>query len=131
MAIHDLNHFNIMAAQPLLDELRDFYRDVLGLEDGFRPDLGVPGYWLYADGHPVVHLIDWMRDDEPGSATSPHLDHIAFTCSDLEGMEKRLREQGAAYDRREIAQARIVQLFVKDPGGLGIELNFHVDQPSA
>ena len=127
MPIHDLNHFNIMASQPLLDELRDFYRDVLGLEDGFRPDFGVPGYWLYADGRAIVHLIDWMRDDKPAAASSPHLDHIAFTCSDLQGTEARFKALGTPYERREIPEARIVQLFLKDPSGVGLELNFHVD----
>ena len=36
---------------------RDFYRNILGLEVGFRPDLNFPGYWLYCGDVPVVHLV--------------------------------------------------------------------------
>ncbi|MGA9635595.1 MAG: VOC family protein, partial [Solirubrobacterales bacterium] len=41
-----------------IDASRDFYRDALGLEVGDRPPLEFPGYWLYAEGVPCVHVAE-------------------------------------------------------------------------
>jgi len=37
-------------------EAKAFFETVLGLEVGYRPAFAFPGYWLYADGRPIVHL---------------------------------------------------------------------------
>ena len=52
--IRVIDHVNI--ATENLEKTRDFFVDALGLEDGPRPDFGVPGHWLYADGRAIVHL---------------------------------------------------------------------------
>ena len=54
MGINVLHHVTVKTDD--LEATRDFYRDVLGLEEGFRPDLEFPGYWLYCGDVPVVHL---------------------------------------------------------------------------
>jgi catechol 2,3-dioxygenase-like lactoylglutathione lyase family enzyme len=46
MPLNALHHVTVKT--PDLETTRDFYRDILGLEVGFRPDLDFPGYWLYA-----------------------------------------------------------------------------------
>ena len=38
-------------------EAKAFFETVLGLEVGYRPAFAFPGYWLYADGRPIVYLI--------------------------------------------------------------------------
>ena len=38
-----LDHINITAPKVVIDAVRQFYMDVLGLKDGFRPDFGVGG----------------------------------------------------------------------------------------
>ncbi len=45
MAVTGMNHFTIIARD--LEETRRFYSDVIGLAEGFRPDLGFPGAWFY------------------------------------------------------------------------------------
>jgi len=45
MPLNALHHVTVKTAD--LEATRDFYRDILGLEVGFRPDLNFPGYWLY------------------------------------------------------------------------------------
>jgi len=55
--IHDILHINIRVPQSKLARCRDFYCDILGLEVGPRPPFNSTGYWLYADGAPVVHLV--------------------------------------------------------------------------
>ena len=41
-----------------LEEMSQFYQDILKLKPGYRPPFsGSPGEWLYDEsGHPVVHL---------------------------------------------------------------------------
>ena len=48
MAVRGFDHYNLRAARPMLDELRDFYRDVVGLTVGDRPPFRRFGYWLYS-----------------------------------------------------------------------------------
>ena len=58
--IASLDHVNILT--PDVDQCRKFYIDALGFEEGFRPDFGFPGLWLYLEGAPVLHFIE---TDEP------------------------------------------------------------------
>lgn len=43
-----IDHINIRAPAGLLDEVREFYCAIFGLEEGFRPAFASQGYWLYA-----------------------------------------------------------------------------------
>lgn len=121
-----------------LEESRRFYEGLLGLEVGPRPDLPVPGYWLYDGERPVVHLIELpetAREDvfgEPLTADSAPgvrngVDHLAFRVVGLDATRGRLQDAGLAYKEMAIAQLRLTQLFVRDPNGITAELNFFLD----
>ena len=120
------DHFNIRAPAPLLDTVRDFYLHVLGLTVGERPAVNSRGYWLYLSGQPLVHLTEWA--DAPDVDTLPpgHLDHVAFSCNDLEGMLEKLQRLGIEYSKRRLnhRDSTITQLKMSDPTGNVIELNF-------
>ena len=128
MAIAGLNHFNIMGSQSLIDEVRDFYVDVIGLSEGWRPDFDFDGHWLYAGDAPILHLMvseeGAVTDDGGLSSTTGHLDHIALTAADLTAVESRLVELGQVYKKKLIPGFNVTQLFLHDPIGLGVELNF-------
>lgn len=130
MAVEDLNHVNINAPLALLAEIRDFYVNIIGLHEGWRPDVPVAGYWLYAADKPVLHLMDTGIDADGVSAgplrtgVTGHVDHIAFTCTDVDAMEQHLQQQGTDYVRRDFPTFSTVQLVVKDPAGMAVELNF-------
>lgn len=128
MAIEGLNHFNIVASAELIAQVRDFYVDVLGLAEGYRPDFGVPGYWLYADGNALVHLVEGGNTGSPSGPSEDNrtgrLDHIAFTATDLDGTESRLKARGLGYRKMEYPDFHLTQLFTLDPIGLGVEMNF-------
>lgn len=132
MAIEGLNHFNIIAPAALMAEVRDFYVDVVGLQEGYRPDFGFPGHWLYAGEIAVLHLMDsGAIGGASGVGTNPgtgHLDHIAFTATDLEATEARLAELGMEFRKSEFPDFNLAQLFLRDPVGLGVELNFTINQ---
>ncbi len=58
MATLGLNHYNLRADHALMEKLRDFYCDIVGLVVGFRPPFGSRGYWLYAGEQAVLHLSE-------------------------------------------------------------------------
>ncbi len=126
MGLEALNHYTIRPVD--LEATKQFYADVLGLEVGYRPPLAFPGYWLYCGGQPTVHLIG-PREEEAGQkprASGPTglLDHIAFSCTGLAAMKQRLGARGVRYEERVIPRDRQTQLFLHDPDGVAVELNF-------
>jgi len=122
--IHGMNHFTITAedrAQTL-----DYYCGLLGLCEGFRPDLGFPGAWLYAGGEqPVLHIY-W---DRPMPATRTGvIDHMAFSARGLKKMKARFDARGWQYELRQQAGAGTWQLFSHDPNGARVELDFDASE---
>jgi catechol 2,3-dioxygenase-like lactoylglutathione lyase family enzyme len=126
MPIHDLNHVNIKANRELLARVRDFYVDIIGLREGWRPDVPVPGFWLYAGDKPVLHLMEAADSGEMAAPTGEpgHVDHIAFTCTGVDAFSKHLETCRTPYCRRDFPEFDTVQLVVKDPTGMDVELNF-------
>ena len=124
MGLIALNHFTIRPAD--LEKTKDFYVDVLGLTIGDRPPLGFPGYWLYCGGMPVVHLIGPRDSDTGARASGPTglLDHIAFSCTGLADMRTRLKKHAVEHTERVIPRDRQTQIFLHDPDGVAVELNY-------
>ena len=131
MPVNKLDHFLVRAAD--LAATKAFYETVLGLRDGDRPSFPFPGHWLYLGDSPCVHLVGTSGDaaqsaylDDGGGAGadvgSGAVDHIAFSATDLDGMLERFEDLGVPARRREVPG--LVQLFVEDPNGITIELNF-------
>jgi catechol 2,3-dioxygenase-like lactoylglutathione lyase family enzyme len=127
MPLGGLDHVTVLSDD--LEATRAFYCNVLGLTEGRRPDLGFPGYWLYCEGRAVVHLVDRegqlaenrRGDYSPGGAA---LDHVAFHGRDASEVVSRLRAHHIAYRENHIAEIGLRQLFVRDPNGIMIEMNF-------
>lgn len=119
MAIAGLDHITVNASD--LAASRRFYVDVLGLRDGDRPAFDVPGIWLYATDHPIVHLVG--DRDRAAMSTGP-FDHFAFEAADLIGVVGRLKAADIAYELVIVPGLERRQVFVIDPDGVKIELNF-------
>ena len=124
MTAQQLDHFTIECAD--LERTRSFYCDILGLADGFRPAIGIPGHWLYCGGAPVVHLMKRGCGDRPDDH-SGRLDHIAFRCTDPDAMRARMRAHDMPFQETAIPAFGLLQMFVRDPDGLQIELNFRTE----
>jgi len=125
MPLHGLHHYTLRPVD--LEATKAFYVGLLGLEVGYRPPLAFPGYWLYTGGQPTVHLIG-PREAERGlppreAGPTGLLDHIAFSCSGLPAMKAALAGRGVAYEERVIPRDGQIQLFLKDPDGVAVELN--------
>ena len=130
MPLTKLEHYFVYASD--LERSRHFYEEILGLENGPRPDFDFPGFWFYLDGTPVVHVGDdgfeggYVIEGEPrkiNGSTGP-VDHIAFRGTDIDAFVKRFESLEIGFQRREIPDFKLSQLFVKDPEGVTIEMNF-------
>jgi len=126
MPVEMLEHYTIRCES--LERTRDFYRDVLGLIDGDRPNFPFKGYWMYLSGVPIVHLVDAQesteRDGPQVGVDTAALDHIAFRGVDIEATRATLRKHDLKFRENAVPGGRIHQIFVRDPDGILIELNF-------
>ncbi|MEO8629003.1 MAG: VOC family protein [Betaproteobacteria bacterium] len=124
MAIVGMNHFTVLTEN--LESSKRFYMDLFGLTEGFRPDLGFPGAWLYADKQAVLHVVAGrpLPIDPRGV-----LDHMAFSARDLPGTVAKLKAANVEYDLRRQANSGVWQLFCFDPNGARVELDFDAAEP--
>jgi catechol 2,3-dioxygenase-like lactoylglutathione lyase family enzyme len=134
MTVQALEHVTIRCAN--LKRTRDFYVELMGLAEGDRPAFPFRGYWLYLGGIPVVHLVEasdnagaWGRDlvipkAEDGTGS---FDHVAFRGADFQAMRTRLQQAGVSLTERVVPGGRLSQLFVPDPEGVLVEINFRND----
>ena len=107
-----LDHFNIRTRN--LAETVRFYEDVLGLENGARPNFAFPGAWMYSEGRAVVHLVDISPTSEPQKPDSGVVHHVAFVSRGFEGMLKAVgRDQQNG--RCETAHNRAGELALEKP----------------
>jgi catechol 2,3-dioxygenase-like lactoylglutathione lyase family enzyme len=122
MSVGVLDHFNIRTRN--LGATVRFYEDVLGLEKGPRPNFAFPGAWMYSEGRAVVHLVDISPTDEMQKPDSGVVHHVAFVSRDFKGMKQRLQGKGIEFESREVPGGDLWQIFVRDPNGVMIELNY-------
>jgi catechol 2,3-dioxygenase-like lactoylglutathione lyase family enzyme len=130
MPLGHLQHYTIEPAD--LELTKNFYCDVLGLENGERPPLNFPGYWLYSGGVAIVHLIGQrqpregivVRGTEKKFSDTNRLDHIAFAATDPDDMRRRLQSKNVTFREQIVPRTGDTQFFLYDPDGVGVELNF-------
>jgi catechol 2,3-dioxygenase-like lactoylglutathione lyase family enzyme len=123
MAIVGMNHFTVLAKD--LQATKAFYTDLLGLTEGYRPDLGFPGSWLYCGNQAVLHIIAGraLPADPRGV-----LDHMAFSANGLPEVASKLKSRGIQYDLRRQNDSGTWQLFCFDPNGARVELDFDASE---
>ena len=126
--LKQLNHYNISVPGELLEKVRRFYIDIIGLKEGWAPGPAkFPIRWLYLGDQPVLHL-NGLPNDQASSDIEPRstgwLDHVAFSCSDHKSAKAHLDALHVPYVHNEFPSFGIVQLMLHDPVGIQIELNF-------
>lgn len=118
------SHYNLRAPRALLEELRGFYSEVVGLEVGPRPPFNSFGYWLYAGQQAIVHLSEARPGENRPAQPLGTFDHAAFRCMGRAAYEQALTQRGIAFRTALVPETRLFQIFVTDPAGNGVELNF-------
>jgi len=141
-----LNHFSIRSLD--LGACERFYCGLLGLVVGPRPPFPFPGLWLYAGdtaqwSNAAVHIIGIDRNDPEGLKQylgdrdeaslqgTGSVDHLAFFATGLAEMLARLQSQAVPYRERTVPLLGLHQVFVDDPNGVVIELNYPTAEKAA
>jgi catechol 2,3-dioxygenase-like lactoylglutathione lyase family enzyme len=120
MPVEGVDHYTVLTDD--VAATQHFYCDLLGLTVGWRPDFDFPGAWLYAGGHPIVHVV--AGRPIPGKTTGA-VDHVAFKASgDPAELSRRLTGEGIKNDLRTVVGTGIRQVFCLDPSGVRVELNY-------
>ncbi len=136
MPLGALQHYTIEPSN--LKRTVKFYCDVLGLEDGDRPPLGFPGNWLYSGGVATVHLLGprkpregiVVRGTKKKFKDTGRFDHIAFSGTDIDGVRKKLKAKKVKFREQTIPRTGGQQIFLYDPDGVGVEINFPPPSPT-
>jgi catechol 2,3-dioxygenase-like lactoylglutathione lyase family enzyme len=133
MPLSHLEHYLIQAED--LEATKDWYVSVLGMRAGAHPDFGFPVYWLYLGERDVLHLTQggagisekrkqYLGQESQATRGSGVIDHVAFRASGLAETIAHLDRLGVAYKERQVDDQGLYQLFLFDPNGVKVELNF-------
>ncbi|NHV28007.1 VOC family protein [Burkholderia sp. D-99] len=137
MTVSRLAHYSIRTLD--LERSCRFYERVLGFKRGYRPPFDFPGAWLYKGGdesdYGTVHIIGvdpanpdglaaYLGDKALPATGTGTVDHIAFLATGVEAMWDTLRAENVAWRDRTVPSLGLHQVFVEDPSGVTIELNF-------
>lgn len=133
MPISHLDHFLIQSAD--IEASRDWYVEVLGFKEGYHPDFKFPVVWLYLGDKDVIHITQGGKDvsdnrkrylgqQSDAVSGSGVIDHMAFRSTGLVEMMAHLRRKKITFTQRQVDNQGLYQLFLLDPNGVKIELNF-------
>lgn len=137
MQVTGLEHYLVRAKD--IEQTKAFYVDMLGLKEGFREPFPFPGYWLYLGDVPCVHLvgtdmgdagrtgylaenIDGRGADADAMKGTGAIDHLGFRATGLSAYRQHFEKTAVNFRERVVGE--LTQLFVEDPNGITIELNF-------
>ena len=122
--INAIDHYNLRSDEKMIETLKDFYINIVGLKLGHRPPFKSKGYWLYAKDKDVLHLSSSKDNVKNLTNVNSTLDHVSFSASDKVFFIDLLERNNIIFKERYIPEINIEQLFFKDPAGNGIELIF-------
>jgi catechol 2,3-dioxygenase-like lactoylglutathione lyase family enzyme len=133
MPLSQMEHFLIQAND--LEATKDWYVRVLGFSVGPHPDFKFPVYWLYLGDTDVLHMTQggkqvsknrktYLGQESEATHGSGVIDHVAFKASGLNEMIAHLKRLGIEFKERQVNDQGLYQLFLFDPNGVKIELNF-------
>ena len=125
--ILSINHIQLVAEKDLVIQLRDFYCDVVGLSEGFRPTFERFGFWLYIGDKDVLHIVTPKEGDSRSSQKSS-FDHVAFKTAYYQDVLKKLESMSIPFEEKPIPGMTARQIFLRDPAGNRVELNFDSDK---
>jgi len=134
MPLSHIEHFLVAADD--IEKTAEWYCRVLGMKEGPHPDFGFPVKWLYLGDVDIVHIGPSAKNaganqkkylgrtsQDSGTGTGA-LDHIAFRATGLKQMMAHLKSQNVTFNERRASGQALYQLFMYDPNGIKIELNY-------
>ena len=134
MKVKKLDHVNIRSGR--FAETIAFYTEVLGMACKPPPGLSDTSRaaWIYDDNDlPIIHLGGFggrypgdgqLKGGQEPAFGGGSIHHVALECDDYQGMLDRLTSLDLPVYANEVPQISLRQLFVQDPNGVTLELNF-------
>jgi glyoxylase I family protein len=122
--IKGIDHYNLRSDVKMIEILKEFYINIVGLDLGERPPFKSKGYWLYAGDKDILHLSSSKNNIKNLVDVNSTLDHVSFSAIDKNFYVSILNKNNINFKERFIPEMNIEQLFFKDPAGNGIELIF-------
>lgn len=137
MTLSFMEHFLIQSAD--IEKTKDWWCNVLGMHVGPSPDFKFPVYWLYIGDRDVLHLtqggknvsdnrMKYLGQSSQATEGSGVIDHIGFRATGLEATIEKLRSLGVDFKERQVNDQGLYQLFLFDPNGVKVELNFSASE---
>jgi catechol 2,3-dioxygenase-like lactoylglutathione lyase family enzyme len=137
MPVSHIEHFLVAADD--IDATRDWYARVLGMKSGPHPDFGFPVHWMYIGNVDLVHIgpsakqageiqRKYLGRTSQQSEGTGAIDHIAFRATGLRAMLEHLKREKVGFSQRRANGQALFQLFIYDPNGIKIELNYAADE---
>jgi catechol 2,3-dioxygenase-like lactoylglutathione lyase family enzyme len=110
-----LHHVNVTVPGDAEAAAKHFYRNILGLEEIYKPDASRSrGAW-YQLGAVQLHLS--IEDTQPLSRR-----HVCYQVRDVAAAERHFRAAGIEILDDERPLAGVQRFFLRDPGGNRIEI---------
>jgi catechol 2,3-dioxygenase-like lactoylglutathione lyase family enzyme len=133
MPLHYIEHFLLQTAD--IDATCDWYERVLGMQRGYTPDFKFPVQWMYLGDKDVVHITEggkntsanrkaYLGQQSEALSGSGVIDHVAFRCTGLRETLEHLKRAKVEFRERMVSDQGLYQLFLFDPNGVKVELNF-------
>ena len=133
MPLSHIEHFLLQTAD--MEKTRAWYVNVLGMRVGPSPDFKFPVFWLYLGDKDVVHVTEggkgvsenrkkYVGQQSDAVSGTGVVDHIAFRATGLRDMIAHLKSLGVDFKQRQVDDQGLYQLFMFDPNGVKIELNY-------
>ncbi len=128
MPATDLHHLAIKTSN--VDATVEFYNEVIGSHSVKRPNFNFPGAWLQF-GETMIHLYggDAAKNGAGGhDHGTAAIDHIALSAHGFDEMRGICEARKLDWRQFDIPSFNLWQLFVHDPNGVLVELNFDTTQ---
>ena len=133
MPLSHIEHFLLQTTD--MEKTRKWYVEVLGMRVGPSPDFKFPVFWLYLGDKDVVHVTEggakvsenrkrYVGQESQATSGSGAIDHLAFRATGLREMMAHLEALGVDFKQRQVDDQGLYQLFMFDPNGVKIELNY-------
>ena len=133
MPLSHIEHFLLQTTD--MEKTRKWYVEVLGMRVGPNPDFKFPVFWLYLGDKDVVHVTEggkgvsenrkkYVGQQSDAASGTGVVDHIAFRATGLREMIAHLKSLKVDFKQRQVDDQGLYQLFMLDPNGVKIELNY-------
>jgi catechol 2,3-dioxygenase-like lactoylglutathione lyase family enzyme len=133
MPLNYMEHFLLQTED--IEKTREWYEQVLGFRVGPAPDFKFPVYWLYLGDRDVLHITTggknvsenrkaYVGQQSDATTGTGVIDHVAFRATGLDQMIDHLKAHKIDFKERQVDDQGLYQLFLFDPNGVKVELNF-------